>query len=177
MFHVKRACASVPRETPILRANPRKTPGDLLDLARILCVGMSALDAIYRVPAIPIAPVKILATGFSESGGGMASNAGVGVARLGGAAEYWGRLGTDALGDRMLAALTAEGVRVGGVRLIPGSVSVRGHPGRPRRRAAHLCLQRSGTGWRFQLAAFGPRGVVRRDAGGCSVARGGGSGA
>ena len=92
-------------------------------MTRILCLGMSALDAIYRVPAIPTAPVKILATGFSESGGGMASNASVAVARLGGAAEYWGRLGTDALGDRILAALTAEGVGVGGVRRIPGRVS------------------------------------------------------
>src|SRR5262249_47796720 len=58
-------------------------------MTRILCLGMSALDAIYTVPAIPTAPVKILATGFRESGGGMASNASVAVARLGGDAEYW----------------------------------------------------------------------------------------
>jgi sulfofructose kinase len=41
---------------------------------------MSALDSIYRVPRIPIAPIKILATEFSESGGGMAANASVAVA-------------------------------------------------------------------------------------------------
>jgi len=85
---------------------------------RILCLGMSALDAIYRVSAIPTAPVKILATGFRESGGGMAANASVAVARLGGYVEYWGRLGADALGDRILAELTAEGVGVEGVRRI-----------------------------------------------------------
>ena len=92
-------------------------------MTRILCLGMSALDAIYRVTAIPSAPVKILASGFSESGGGMAANASVAVARLGGDSEYWGRLGADALGDRIVAELAAEGVRVDAVRRIAGCTS------------------------------------------------------
>ena len=62
---------------------------------------MSAQDAIYRVPSIPVVPTKILATGFTESGGGMAANASVAVARLGGQAHYWGRVGDDALGARI----------------------------------------------------------------------------
>ena len=33
-------------------------------VTRILCLGMSALDAIYRVPAIPTTPTKVLATAF-----------------------------------------------------------------------------------------------------------------
>jgi len=84
---------------------------------------MSALDAIYRVTAIPSAPVKILASGFCESGGGMAANASVAVARLGGDSEYWGRLGADALGDRIVAELAAEGVRVDAVRRIADCTS------------------------------------------------------
>jgi hypothetical protein len=92
-------------------------------MARILCLGMSALDAIYRVSALPTAPVKILATGFRESGGGMAANASVAVARLGSDVEYWGRLGADALGDRILAALAAEGVGIEGVRRVAGCTS------------------------------------------------------
>ena len=71
-------------------------------MARILCLGMSALDAIYRVPAIPATPTKVLATGYTECGGGMAANASVAVARLGGQAHYWGRVGSDELGDRIL---------------------------------------------------------------------------
>lgn len=90
---------------------------------RILCLGMSALDAIYRVPAIPTIPTKILATAFAESGGGMAANASVAVARLGGRAHYWGRLGDDPLGARILAQLAAEGVDVSGVRRLPGRAS------------------------------------------------------
>lgn len=92
-------------------------------MARILCLGMSALDAIYRVPAIPTTPTKILATGFSECGGGMAANASVAVARLGGEAHYWGRVGDDTLGDRILAELAREQVDVSVVRRVPDCVS------------------------------------------------------
>ena len=100
---------------------PVLLPSD--SMPRILCLGMSALDAIYRVPAIPSTPTKILATGFTECGGGMAANASVAVARLGGQARYWGRVGGDDLGTRILDQLTAEGVDVTGVRRIPGCVS------------------------------------------------------
>ena len=92
-------------------------------MTRILCLGMSALDAIYRVPMIPAHPTKVLATAFTESGGGMAANASVATARLGGDVQYWGRLGDDALGERILRQLTAEGVGVSHVRRVSGRVS------------------------------------------------------
>jgi len=92
-------------------------------MTQILCVGMSALDAIYAVPAIPATPTKVLATAFTECGGGMAANASVAVARLGGRPSYWGRVGDDELGTRILAELAAEGVDVGTVRRIGGCVS------------------------------------------------------
>jgi sulfofructose kinase len=81
------------------------------------------MDAIYRVAAIPATPTKVLATGFTECGGGMAANASVAIARLGGAAHYWGRVGADALGERILAELAAEGVNIDAVRRVPGCVS------------------------------------------------------
>lgn len=92
-------------------------------MRRVLCLGMSALDAIYQLPAIPTAPTKVLATGFAECGGGMAANASVAIARLSGAASYWGRVGDDALGTRICAELAGEGVDVSCVRRIPGCVS------------------------------------------------------
>jgi sulfofructose kinase len=92
-------------------------------MVRILCLGMSALDAIYRVPRIPAQPTKVLATGFTECGGGMAANASVAVARLGGAAHYWGRVGADELGARIVAQLAAEGVDTSAVRRVPDCVS------------------------------------------------------
>jgi sulfofructose kinase len=103
-------------------------------MARILCLGMSAMDAIYRVAAIPTAPTKILATGFSECGGGMAANASVAVARLGGTSHYWGRVGADALGERILAELARPRLRV----------PLRGDSRCARRRTDGLRLQRSG---------------------------------
>jgi sulfofructose kinase len=92
-------------------------------VSRLLCLGMSALDAVYAVPSIPTAPVKILATGFHESGGGMAANASVAAARLGAEVAYWGRVGDDALGSRILSQLAAEGVDVSSVRRVAGCAS------------------------------------------------------
>jgi sugar/nucleoside kinase (ribokinase family) len=92
-------------------------------MPRLLFLGMSALDAIYRVPSIPTTPTKVLATAFAEAGGGMAASASVAAARLGGDAHYWGRLGDDALGERILAQLAREGVDVGTVRRVPECAS------------------------------------------------------
>jgi sulfofructose kinase len=92
-------------------------------MARILCLGMSALDAIYQVAAIPATPTKVLASAFTECGGGMAANASVAVARLGGAATYWGRVGADDVGTRILRELAAEGVDTTAVRRVPGAAS------------------------------------------------------
>lgn len=90
---------------------------------RLVCVGMSAQDAIYRVPAIPATPVKVLATDYRECGGGMAANASVAAARLGAQVQYWGRVGDDALGHRITTELADEGVDVRHVRRVPGCKS------------------------------------------------------
>ncbi len=87
-------------------------------MIKLLCVGHSALDAIYAVPAIPTIPTKVLATAFTESGGGMAANASVAARRLGAEAHYCGRLGTDPTGERIIAQLVAEGVDVDLVRRV-----------------------------------------------------------
>lgn len=62
--------------------------------------------------------MKVLATGFIESGGGMAANASVAARRLGAEVHYCGRLGTDPTGERIIAQLIAEGVGVDMVRRI-----------------------------------------------------------
>jgi sulfofructose kinase len=53
----------------------------------------------------------------------MAANAAVAIARLGGAAAYWGRVADDVLGQRILSDLAAEGVDVTGARRVPGARS------------------------------------------------------
>ena len=130
MFHVELHCECPTAGAPPLAPrrpspyNPDADPSSAHPpMARILCLGMSALDAIYRVPAIPSIPTKVVATGFAERGGGMAASASVAVARLGGESHYWGRVGDDALGERILAELRHEGVAVDAVRRIPDCVS------------------------------------------------------
>ena len=79
---------------------------------RIICVGHAALDRIYRIEAFPPEPTKVRALEHIEAGGGMAANAAVTIARLGGRAELWSRTGDDAAGASVRAALQAERVDV-----------------------------------------------------------------
>ena len=79
---------------------------------RILCIGHAALDRIYRIEAFPAAPTKVRAIEHVEVGGGMAANAAVAIARLGGKPELWSRIGDDAAGQTIKAGLKAERVDV-----------------------------------------------------------------
>ena len=79
---------------------------------RILCIGHSALDRIYRIESFPPEPTKVRALEHVESGGGMAANAAVAIARLGGKAELWSRIGDDPAGQIIKAGLKSERVDV-----------------------------------------------------------------
>jgi sulfofructose kinase len=87
---------------------------------RLIVLGHAAHDLIYRVSSIPNRPVKVVASALSECGGGMAANAAVAIARLGGVVRYWGRVADDTLGARILDDLAAEGVDVTQARRISG---------------------------------------------------------
>lgn len=77
---------------------------------RIICVGHAALDRIYRIQAFPPTQTKVRALEHVESGGGMAANAAVAIARLGGKAELWSRVGDDAAGQTIRDGLKANRV-------------------------------------------------------------------
>jgi sulfofructose kinase len=79
---------------------------------RIICVGHAALDRIYRIEAFPHHPTKVRALEHIEAGGGMAANAAVAIARLGGKSELWSRIGDDNAGDMIRSGLKAERVDV-----------------------------------------------------------------
>ncbi|MDP1582383.1 MAG: PfkB family carbohydrate kinase [Bradyrhizobium sp.] len=113
-------------------------PGDSkttsLDLAaraggtRVICLGLSALDQIWRVPAFfSGGSQKIRSLHYATMGGGMAATAAVTVARLGGQAAFWGRGGDDAAGHEMRKALSGQGVDAAQFRLFAeGHSSVSG---------------------------------------------------
>ncbi|MGA7805290.1 PfkB family carbohydrate kinase [Bradyrhizobium sp.] len=91
---------------------------------RVICLGLSALDQIWRVDGLfEGGGEKIRSFDYGTAGGGMAANAAVAVARLGGAVSFWGRGGDDAAGHDMRAALSNEGIDVGHFRLFGGGRS------------------------------------------------------
>jgi sulfofructose kinase len=113
------------------RTSPART-GTLVERLRarleraapaIVCVGLSAWDLTWEVPALPAPGAKVRATNFRDGGGGMAANAAVAVARLGGRARFWSRAGDDVTGRAMHAELAALGVDVAAFRLFEGAHS------------------------------------------------------
>ncbi|HVX79014.1 MAG TPA: sugar kinase [Bradyrhizobium sp.] len=111
-----------------------KEPAALAGLApnarriKVICLGLSALDQIWRVDRLFSGESeKIRSVDHATLGGGMAANAAVAIARLGGTATFWGRGGDDAAGHEMRSALAAERIGVENFRLFKdGRSSVSG---------------------------------------------------
>jgi sulfofructose kinase len=94
--------------------NPRRTRNTetMTSGTRVIAIGHAALDRIYRIAAFPAEPTKVRALEHVETGGGMAANAAVTIARLGGSVELWSRVGDDAAGFTIRSGLKAEHVDV-----------------------------------------------------------------
>jgi sulfofructose kinase len=86
-------------------------------MSRVICLGHAALDRLYRIEAFPPHPTKVRALEHIESGGGMAANAAATIARLGGKAELWSRIGEDDAGVKIRTGLKAFGVDVRSVQM------------------------------------------------------------
>ena len=83
--------------------------------ARVVCVGIAVLDLVFEVAALPAGGSKYAARSRREVAGGIAANAAMAVARLGGRARLVSRVGNDALGERLRGALAAARVDCGGL--------------------------------------------------------------
>ncbi|MCX7340097.1 MAG: PfkB family carbohydrate kinase [Hyphomicrobiales bacterium] len=79
-------------------------------MASVLCVGIATLDYVYAVPQLPSQGTKYRATALEVVGGGIAANASVAVARLGGKAWLLTRLGDDVTGQAIRSGLAADAV-------------------------------------------------------------------
>jgi sulfofructose kinase len=71
-------------------------------MASVLCIGIAVLDFVFAVDAMPVRAEKYRAKDLAVVGGGIAANAAVTVARLGGEAALATRLGRDATGDAIV---------------------------------------------------------------------------
>ena len=92
-------------------------------MPHVTCIGIATLDLVFRVESYPTGPGKYRSHGRDEVGGGVAANAAVTVAALGGEASFIGCVGDDPTGDRIMAGLVNAGVDVTGVRRAIGAAS------------------------------------------------------
>jgi len=92
---------------------------------KILCAGIAVQDIVMRVQNFPQPGAKVAASDFIITGGGCAANAALAVARLDGRAAFAGPLGgaNDAVSERILADLAAEGVDCSGVERVDGGTA------------------------------------------------------
>lgn len=85
----------------------------------IACTGIAVLDHVFQSAVFPDSPGKHFASGYLEVGGGPAATAAVTVARLGAKALFWGRVGDDTTGARILDELDDWGVDIAQARRCP----------------------------------------------------------
>ncbi len=88
--------------------------------APILCVGALTMDTIFRLDRLPDGPGKFIPTEAVEVAEGMAAAQAASIVRLGGRAALWASRGDDAVGERLVAGIAAEGVDTSPVRIVPG---------------------------------------------------------
>jgi sulfofructose kinase len=89
----------------------------------LIAVGGICTTTLYRVPAVPAVPGKVLATDVAEVVDGMAVSAACAFVRLGGQAAVWGRVGDDLRGGGMRRELAAAGLDVSALQSVPGGRS------------------------------------------------------
>lgn len=92
-------------------------------MAEVICVGIAVLDRVFRVDEHPTRPGKYRASERAVVGGGVAANAAVAVARLGGRARFFGVVGDDDTGGAIIRGLEDEGIDTSGVQTVPGAQS------------------------------------------------------
>lgn len=86
----------------------------------VLCVGQATIDHVLRLDTTIVAGHKHRARHRDTVGGGVAANAAVAVARLGGRAVLISRVGDDVEGEVILAGLRADGIDVSAVQRVEG---------------------------------------------------------
>ena len=89
-------------------------------MAHVICIGIAVQDAVYGLPVMPATAEKHRAQSLEIVGGGIAANAAVAVARLGGRASLVTRLGEDTTGRDIVAELEGEGVDCAWARRFAG---------------------------------------------------------
>ena len=86
---------------------------------KIVCVGILVHDEVFQVESLPSSGIKTGVLAYQQRYGGPAATAAVAICRLGGAAAYWGRVGSDAAGHGAIRLMRELGVDCSGVSILP----------------------------------------------------------
>lgn len=89
----------------------------------ILVLGSLNLDLVLQLPRMPEGGETLASTASASFSGGKGANQAVACARLGASVAMIGRVGADATGAALRAALAAEGIALDGVMETPASAS------------------------------------------------------
>jgi sugar/nucleoside kinase (ribokinase family) len=92
-------------------------------MADIAGIGASVFDLLFMADRFPSEDTKLKAAASGIQGGGPCATALAAAAKMGVSAEYFGVLGTDFYGRRMMEEFRRYGVAVESVRLVDGAVS------------------------------------------------------
>ncbi|WP_024551539.1 sugar kinase [Franconibacter helveticus 513] len=92
-------------------------------MTRIACVGITVLDRIWYLNALPHDGGKYVADNYQETGGGPAATAAVAAAKLGAQVDFIGRVGDDDTGKRLLGELESQGVNTRYTKVFAGARS------------------------------------------------------
>ncbi|RWG02863.1 PfkB family carbohydrate kinase, partial [Mesorhizobium sp.] len=90
---------------------------------KLLSVGAFTLDTILRLETLPAHQGKFIASDGVQIASGMATSAACAAHRLGADVSLWASAGDDAVGDRLIAEIEAEGVDCSLVRRVAGARS------------------------------------------------------
>ncbi|MDX8518541.1 sugar kinase [Mesorhizobium dulcispinae] len=90
---------------------------------KLLSVGAFTLDTILRVETLPTHQGKFIAGDGVQIASGMATSAACAAHRLGADVSLWASAGDDAVGDRLIAEIEAEGVDCSLIRRVAGARS------------------------------------------------------
>jgi len=91
--------------------------------ATVTCVGLAVQDLVFGLDTRVDLGQKNFASSLRVVGGGPAANASAAIAALGGRSRLVANLGSDTVGDAIIAYLDLHGVDMSRVRRIPGVLS------------------------------------------------------
>jgi ribokinase len=89
-------------------------------MKKIVVAGSLNMDLVVGATRLPQAGETVAGLSFATFEGGKGFNQGVAARRAGGEVAFIGKLGQDAFGDRLAAALATEGIDAAGVTRVSG---------------------------------------------------------